>query len=390
LADPRRILVLGLMGRYPMAGVGWQALQYLLGLSRLGYEVYYAEDAGAYPYNPVQMTVTDDCAYNVAFLRTGMEKIGLGDRWVYWDEPGDTYHGLGRDALTELYRTSGSIWNLCGASPLSPAHRSGEAKLVYVETDPVYEQFRAAKNDAAVRAMLDGHDFLFTYGENLGQPDCPVPLSGYTWHATRPPVVLDLWEAPLPEGGGAYSTIATWENKGKDVEFDGVTYRWSKHLNFIEYLPVAKRCGLEFEVAIQPPGEQEAALLRDNGWRFVDPLAVSCDLDVYRRFIQGSRGEFTVAKDIYVRPNSGWSSDRSVCYLAAGRPVITQETAVSKLIPTSEGMLTFSTLDEAVAAVQAVERDYERHAAAALRIAREHYAAERVLADMLRIIESRG
>ena len=170
------------------------------------------------------------------------------------------------------------------------------------------------------------------------------------------------------------------------MEFGGETYRWSKHLNFVHYLPVAKRCGIEFEVAIQPPGEQEAALLRDNGWRTVDPLAASCDLDVYRRFIQGSRGEFTVAKDIYVRPRSGWSSDRSVCYLAAGRPVITQETAVSKFIPTGEGMLTFSTLDEAVAAVQSVERDYERHAAAALRIAREHYAAERVLGDMVKVI----
>ena len=386
MADPKRILILGLMGRYPMAGVGWQALQYVLGLSRLGYDVYYAEDSGAPPYNPVEMTVTDDASYNVAFLRGGMERIGLGDRWIYWDERSDTYHGLGEDALRELYRTAGSIWNLCGASPPKPEHRSGSALLVYVETDPVYEQFRAAKGDASVRAMLDAHDVLFTYGENLGASDCPVPLSGYAWHATRPPVVVDLWEAPPPVGGGAYSTIATWENKGKDVEFGGETYRWSKHLNFLHYLPVAKRCGLEFEVAIQPPGENEAALLRDSGWRTVDPLAASCDLDVYRRFVQASRGEFTVAKDIYVRPRSGWSSDRSVCYLAAGRPVITQETAVSKFIPTGEGMLTFSTLDEAVAAVQAVEADYERHAAAALRIAREHYAAERVLAEMVRVL----
>lgn len=386
MADPRRILILGLMGRYPMAGVGWQALQYVLGLSRLGYEVYYAEDSGAPPYNPVEMTVTDDASYNVAFLAGGMERIGLGDRWIYWDERTGKYHGLGEAALRELYRTAGSIWNLCGASPPKPEHRSGRAALVYVETDPVYEQFRAARGDASVRAMLDAHDVLFTYGENLGAADCPVPLSGYAWHATRPPVVVDLWEAPPPAGGGAYSTIATWENKGKDVEFGGETYRWSKHLNFLHYLPVAKRCGLEFEVAIQPPGENEAALLRDNGWRTVDPLAASCDLDVYRRFVQASRGEFTVAKDIYVRPRSGWSSDRSVCYLAAGRPVITQETAVSKFIPTGEGMLTFSTLEEAIAAVQAVEADYERHAAAALRIAREHYAAERVLADMLRIL----
>ncbi|HEY8517155.1 MAG TPA: hypothetical protein VIS07_16730 [Candidatus Binatia bacterium] len=385
MADPRRILVLGLMARYPMAGVAWQALQYLLGLKRLGYDVWYAEDSGAYPYDPIRMTVSDDCTYNVEFLRAAMARIGLADRWVYRDEARDRWLGLGKDALDELYRTAGSIWNLCGASPPRPEHRSGRAKLVYVETDPVYEQFRAAKGDATVRAMLDAHDVLFTYGENLGQPDCPVPLSGYTWHATRPPVVLDLWEAP-PPARGAWSTIATWENKGKDVEFAGETYRWSKHLNFLHYLPVAKRSGVEFEVAIQPPGEREAALLRDNGWRTIDPRAVSQDLDVYRQFIQSSRGEFTVAKDIYVRPRSGWSSDRSVCYLAAGRPVVTQETGASKRIPSGEGLLTYSTLDEAVAAIRAVEADYERHCAAALRIAREYYAAERVLGDMLRVI----
>ncbi|MEW6268671.1 MAG: hypothetical protein AB1689_05165 [Thermodesulfobacteriota bacterium] len=385
MADPRRILVLGLMARYPMAGVGWQALQYLLGLARLGYEVYYAEDSGAHPYDPIAMTVSADCTYNVEFLRAAMERIGLADRWVYWDEPNDRYLGVGEEALHELYRTAGSIWNLCGASPPRAAHRAGAAKLVYVETDPVYEQLRVAKGDAAVRAMLDAHDVLFTYGENLGQADCPVPLSGYAWHPTRPPVVLDLWESP-PPARGAWSTIATWENKGKDVEFAGETYRWSKHTNFLHYLPVAKRSGVDFEVAIRPPGEREAALLRDNGWRTVDPLAVSCDLDVYRRFIQGSRGEFTVAKDIYVRPRSGWSSDRSACYLAAGRPVVTQETAASKYVPSGEGLLTFETLDEAVVAIREVERDYERHCAAALRVAREHYAAERVLGEMLRVI----
>jgi len=385
--DPRRVLLLGLMGRYPMAGVGWQALQYALGLARLGYEVFYAEDSGAPPYDPVAMTVSDDCAYNVAFLRTGMEKIGLGDRWVYWDEPTGVYHGLGKATLDELYRTAGSIWNLCGASPPKPEHRAGGARLVYVETDPVYEQIRVAKGDAGVSAMLDAHDVLFTYGENLGQPDCPVPLAGRRWHATRPPVVVDLWEAP-PPARGAWSTVATWENKGKDVEFGGETYRWSKHLAFLEYLPVAGRSGVDFEVAIRPPGEREAALLRDEGWRTVDPLAVSHDLDAYRAFVQGSRGEFTVAKDIYVRPRSGWSSDRSVCYLAAGRPVVTQDTAVGKFVPTGEGLLTFSTPDEAVAAIRAVESDYARHCAAALLVAREHYAAERVLAAMLQVIRA--
>jgi hypothetical protein len=162
---------------------------------------------------------------------------------------------------------------------------------------------------------------LFTYGENLGAADCPVPLSGYTWHPTRPPVVVDLWEAPLPANGGAYSTIATWENKGKDVEFGGETYRWSKHLNFLHYLPVAKRCGIEFEVAIQPPGEKEAALLRDNGWRTIDrsPRPATS----HRRFIQ-DRARVHGGEGHLCAPASGGLSRAGVCHLAAGRPVITQ------------------------------------------------------------------
>jgi len=383
--DERRLLVLGLMGQYPMAGVGWQALQYLKGLERLGFEVWYVEDSGAPPYDPAKLTVTDDPAPNVAFVRAGMERIGLPDRWIYWDLGTETWFGQGRDTLFELYRTAGSIWNLCGATRLRPEHHQG-AKLVYVETDPVYEQFRIARGDPGAREMVEEHDVLFTYGENLGNDDCPVPLSGLDWHPTRPPVLCDAWEGSRVEDPPFFSTIATWENKGKDVEFGGVTYRWSKHLNFLHYLPVPARCGVEFEVAIAPPGEREASLLRDNGWRTVSPLAVSSDLGAYLDFIRDSRGEFTVAKDIYVRPNSGWFSDRSVCYLAAGRPVVTQESGFSKFVPSGRGLLSFRDLDEACAAVRAVNADYATHRAAARAIAREHFAAEKVLARMLEIV----
>jgi hypothetical protein len=198
--------------------------------------------------------------------------------------------------------------------------------------------------------------------------------------------VCDVWEGSTVADPPYFSTIATWENKGKDVEYGGETYRWSKHLNFLDYLPVPKRCGVEFEVAIQPPGEREAALLRDNGWRTVDPLAVSGDLEPYVRFVRDSRGEFTVAKDIYVRPRSGWFSDRSVCYLAAGRPVITQDTAFGKFVPSGRGLLSFRDLDEACAAVKAVNADYAGHCAAARAVAREHFAAEKVLRRMLEIV----
>jgi glycosyltransferase involved in cell wall biosynthesis len=125
------------------------------------------------------------------------------------------------------------------------------------------------------------------------------------------------------------------------------------------------------------------ARLRAAGWALTDPRPISGDVGAYRDFITGSRGEFTVAKDIYVRPRSGWFSDRSVCYLAAGKPVVTQETGFSKFVPTGEGLFAYSTLEEAVDALARINADYPRHGGAARRIAAEHFAAGPVLKRLL-------
>jgi len=193
--------------------------------------------------------------------------------------------------------------------------------------------------------------------------------------------VLDLWR-PGPEGR-AFSSIATWENKGKNVAFRGETYYWSKHVNFLAMIDVPRASGEPFELAMDPSDERVRAELGAHGWSLVDPRPISADVDAYRAYVERSRGEFTVAKDIYVRPRSGWFSDRSVCFLAAGRPVVTQETGFSEIIPSGEGLVAFSTPDEAVTAVRAVAADWPRHAAAARRIAEEHFAAGIVLGAML-------
>src|SRR5262249_841689 len=157
-----------------------------------------------------------------------------------------------------------------------------------------------------------------TYGENLGAADCPVPVERFTWRPTRPPVVLALWEAQADAGARYFTSIASWENKGKDITFRAETYRWSKHVNFLPFLDLPRRAPQHFQLAMDPLDAEVASRVRGAGWDLVDPEPVSRDVDAYRRFVYGSRGEFTVAKDIYVRPRSGWFSDRSVCYLAAG------------------------------------------------------------------------
>jgi len=376
-----RIVVLHFVGQMPMAGIAWQAMHYVLGLERLGYEAWYIEDHGANPYDPQRNSVVMDCAYNVAYVRAMMERYGLGERWAYWDAINDVYHGLSREQVFRLYRESDALINLCGAVRLRDEHMACRKRLM-IDTDPVYEQIKYAAADPAARAYLEAHTDFFTYGENVGGPGWIVPLCGIPWKGTRPPVVLEKWPTD-EEHPDCFSTIATWENKGKNIDFGGESYVWSKHINFLRFLDMPRRSRHCFTMAMLPPSGEIEAEVTGAGWRLVDPRPVSAGMESYARFICGSRGEFTVAKDIYVRPNSGWFSDRSVCYLAAGRPVVTMKTGFSRFYPVGEGLFEFTEAGEAVAAIEAINGDYPRHSRAARRMAAEYFSSDRVISALL-------
>ncbi len=376
-----RVVVLHFAGQMPLAGIAWQAMQYILGLERLGYEAWYVEDHGANPYDPRADSVVMECDYNVACVRRMMERYGLGRRWAYWDAINDVYHGLALDEVFRLYRESDALINLCGAARLREEHMACPRRIM-VDTDPVYEQIKYANADPDARAYLEAHTDFFTYGENVGGPGWIVPLCGIPWKPTRPPVVLDQWPADA-EAPECFSTIATWENKGKNIAFGGESYVWSKHVNFLRFLDMPERTRQCFTMAMLPPTPVVEAQVKGKGWRLVDPRPVSASMESYASFICGSRGEFTVAKDIYVRPNSGWFSDRSVCYLAAGRPVVTMKTGFSRFYPVGEGLFEFSDSEEAVAAIAAVNGDYRRHSRAARTMAAEYFASDRVVSAMM-------
>ena len=225
-----------------------------------------------------------------------------------------------------------------------------------------------------------GQPTLFSFGENLGGPDCGVPVERLTWLPTRQPVVLDLWD-PVAGAGHAYTTVATWRNRN-DVVYAGETYTWSKDLEFAKVLDLARCRPGPFELATSVDADI-AARLRAHGWRLADALTVSRDAERYRAYIRGSRGEFTVAKDQNVRLRSGWFSDRSACYLAAGRPVITQDTGFGNVLPTGKGLFAFRDLDDVLAAMDAIETDDEGNRRAAREIAAEYFDAERVVGSLL-------
>jgi hypothetical protein len=205
----------------------------------------------------------------------------------------------------------------------------------------------------------------------------------FTWLPTRQPVVMDLWENPYPPAkDSAFSTITTWHNKGKNLTFRGETYYWTKDREFKKFLDLPKRRPVKFELALVVDEETDR-LLRDNGWHPVHSLPISRDINRYRDYIQSSHGEFTVAKDQVVRPRPGWFSDRSASYLAAGRPVITQETGFSKFLPTGKGLFGFLSMEDILAAVDVIESDYAASCKAAREIAQEYFAAEKVLGSLM-------
>jgi len=350
LPSRKRIVVLHLAGRYPLGGIGWQAIHYVLGLQQLGHDVHYVEDSGAYPYDPRVKSVVEDSANSVAFLDDVMTRVGLGDRWTYVDPVTGVHHGLSREGLDRLYRDADAIFNLCGATRLRDEHLQCPIR-VYVETDPVFEQIRVAEGDRGATMALEDHTHHFTYGENLGQPDCPIPLEKFAWRATRPPVIPELWETPFDPSAERFTTVATWRNAGKDIHFRGQTYLWSKHQNFLRMIDLPTRTRQPIEMALEVTDPETRGLLTRNGWTLADAYQVSRDITTYRQHIQRSRGEFTVAKDLVARTNSGWFSDRSVCYLAAGKPVVTQDSGFGKYIPAGVGLLAFEGVEEAAAAI---------------------------------------
>jgi hypothetical protein len=260
--------------------------------------------------------------------------------------------------------------------------------LIYVESDPGVEQIKIDQGESETIDYLKEHQHLFTFGENIGTPAFVVPTHDFQWLPTRQPVVTDLWcagvEAPVPDSAALFTTICNWSTSGKkDIVWKDSNYLWSKSLEFLRFIEAPKLSGEPFEMATDIKKEEELELFRKNDWKLVLPHDLSVDWNGYRDYIRNSKGEFTCAKDQYIRLNTGWFSDRTACYLAAGRPVITQETGFTAHYGGKEGLLTFSTMEEIVDAVAAIRADYKKHSRAALEIAREVFEAEKVLASLL-------
>ena len=377
-----KIIVFGILMWYPLAGVTFQFLHYLIGLRRLGYDPYYIEDSGRWIYDPRINDLSPDASANVKVVAAALEAHGFHNRWAFrGNYPDGECYGMREEQILALYREADAFLNVTGAQELRDEHLVCKRRI-YLETDPVAAQIKIFNDDKETISALAAHDTHFSFGENFGAADCLVPLQRFNWIPTRQPVVLDLWNHSRNGDCKDYTTIATWENKGKDIIYRGETYYWSKDREFMKIMNLPSQRPVSFGLAI---GEEKKVqrILKKFGWKWIDSLKISADADHYRDFIQGSRGEFTVAKDQNIRLRSGWFSDRSACYLAAGRPVITQETGFSNHLPTGRGLFSFNNMEDILKAVDTIESDYSGNCRAAREIAENYFSAEKVLAKLM-------
>jgi hypothetical protein len=376
---PLRIIVTGLIAQYPLGGVTWDYFQYVLGLARLGHDVYYLEDTGQWPYNPVEGGVSSGCAFNVEYLAGIMERFGLADRWAYRFPWESQWFGLSDEKRREVIRSADLLVNV-SCSLANPEEYREVRRLAYIDSDPVFTQVKLARGQADFRKLIDAHDVHFSFGERLSSA---VPVTGHNWRPTRQPIVLSEWHPSAP-GRDVFTTVMHWTSYNT-VVYCGQAYG-QKDVEFERYLDLPGLVAptvLELALGAGKTRRAPQHLLARKGWRVVDPGQVCPDLESYRGYIESSKAEWSVAKNGYVIGQPGWFSCRSACYLAAGRPVVVQDTGFSDVLPVGEGLLPFTTLEEAADAVHAVDGDYRRHARAARAIAAECFDSGKVLSRLI-------
>jgi GT2 family glycosyltransferase len=379
-----KVVVLGMMSKMPVGGVVWQTLHYVMGLERLGFDTYYVEAHARSPGMLMEGDDEDGSAAAATFIESVMRCHGKGDRWAFHALHSDgRCYGLSERELRDVYRDAALLINMHGGTEPLPEH-SATDRLIYLETDPVELQIELLHHRRQTIDFLAPHVAFFTFAENLGSPDCTLPVSDeFEFHPTRQPVILDFWEGSA-SAGELFTTVGNWRQPWREVTFGNEVYRWSKHLEFEKFLDVPAMTSQAFELALSGCAEGDRRRLEARGWAVRPALAFSRDADAYRSYILQSRAEFTVAKDQNVRFRTGWFSDRSATYLAAGKPVITQETGFGNSLPCGRGLFPFLTMDDIVRAVESINVDYRRHSLAAVALAREYFSHDVVLPVMLK------
>ena len=381
MTERLRITVCGYIVRGPLGGLAWHHLQYVLGLKLLGHDVVFVEDSDDYPacYDPAIGETGTDPSYGLRFIDAAFSRLDLGDSWGYYDAHTGAWLGpLGEGGG----QRAGTADVLLDVSAVNPARDwwSSVPVRVLVDTDPAFTQLRHLADPAALLAAKEAHTAFLTFAENVGC-GAALPDDGLPWQPTRQPVVLDAWPVLPADPHAPWTTVMQWDSYA-ERSHEGVVYGM-KSRSFGPFVDLPSRLPTETLALAVGSASAPRDQLREAGWDVRDPLVITRDPWSFQEFLQGSKGEFGVAKHGYVVSNSGWFSERTAGYLASGRPAVVQDSGFGRWLPTGEGVLAFTTPDEAAAALETVSASYERHCAAAREVASAYFDSRAVLSRLL-------
>lgn len=380
------IVVCGALANKPgNGGAAWTRLSWVLGLERLGHDVYFVEQIAPETCADASGATCDfDQSVNLAYFRHVTGRFGFGSRSALVSAVDRRTVGLSWKELVHVADAADLLVNISGhltLDTLKPRFR----KRVFIDLDPGYTQHWHQAGQAEDK--LQDHLYYFTVGENVGRPGCSIPTGDILWRPIRQPVVLDEWPASTDATRARFTTVASWRGPYGRVMHNGVQCGLKAH-EFKKFLALPTLTSQRFEIAldVHPADQQDVELLRRNGWTVVEPKHIACDPFTFRQYIQASGAEFSVAQGIYVETHSGWFSDRTVRYLASGKPVLVQDTGFGRTYPVGCGLVPFRSLDEAVRGADLIARDYDVHARVARALAEEFFDSDKVLERLLRTV----
>lgn len=363
-------------------GEAWVRLNWALGFQKLGFKVLFIEQIAAASCVDSRGEKTDfEESENLAYFKKVMARFGLTESSALVHEDDLKSCGLNISELLDACADAELLINISGHLKLEPLIKRLRRK-VYVDIDPGFTQFWHA--DENVEFQAGGHDFYYTIGENIGREDCLIPTGGIDWKRTRPPIVLDHWEIFDDSENSRFTTIANWRGPFGSIQYEGKTFGLKVH-EFRKVIELPQLSAQQFEIAlnIHPAESEDLNRLLNCGWHLVSPQDVASDPLRFRDYVQKSKAEFSVAQGVYVDTNSGWFSDRTVDYLAAGKPALVQDTGFSLNYPVGDGLVPFRTLKDAAAGVEKIAADYEKHCDAARQLAEEYFDSDKVLNQLI-------
>jgi hypothetical protein len=375
-----RIVVSASMVQYPLGGMCQWVLAWLVGFQQLGHEVYVVEKSGWWPqacYDVSKREMSDDCSYGIEVVNGLLRQFGLEKNWCFVDV-NRMYHGMSRERGHEVFHSADLFIDLEGFDWLEEA--ASVPRRVFVDGEPGWFQIKMEVDRRKGKEWV-GHHVYYSVGMNVGTPRCSAPTAGKSWRLVLPPALTERYPFQPPRSDAPFTTVMNWRSH-KNLNFEGKTYG-QKEVEFPKFIDLPLRTAARMEVAVSGRGVPRQTL-RDCGWSVVDADEMATTVDAYHNYILNSRGEFSVAKNVFVATNSGWIGDREAYYMATGRPVIVQDTGIGSQVPGGRGLFSVKTVEEAVAAIDAINSDFEKHSKAAHELANDLFSARKVLGKFLR------